>query len=796
MRQSIENKIRINAIVIYAIAALVCVGVIVYFYSLRNNAQSQKEQIEQYYGALSLTNELIHSVNLAQAEANLYVASKGANHFKLFRQQVEEVEGLINALDSLSGQAGHSRLLEEIGALLREKGHIVLALNKQFATYNPLDPINKKLQAYRPATLVDSLLAITTIQDTTISAPPRKSFWTRFAEVFSPDKTADTVITTKIVSADTLRITEAGKERLVSEMAGFAEEASINYTKQITAIERQVANLIAADHEISQQISTLLIKLQRYSIDAMLEGVQESERLIRKNYTVSVIGGSIALLLILVFILLIINDVNKGYAARKALEQANERTRQLMESRHRLLLAVSHDIKTPLNSILGYLELWQSGSAPAAQDKASMQNSGKHILALLNNLLEFSGLEQGSLTTTMHNFKVYELCSETAGMFAPLAGKKQLTLHSDFSFDRSLRVCSDALKIKQIIGNLLSNAIKYTPAGNIEFHVAYHNGCLHIRIGDTGAGIPAEKMNSLFQPFSRVEENNKYSEGSGFGLYVVKGLVELLEGTIAVDSAVGKGTTITVAIPAKETDEEETGFRKKNILVIDDDTSFLTMLKNMLAKLGHHAETRATASEFEQVLNNLPGYDAVLTDMEMGAFSGTEVRRKVKAAHPALPVIIMTARSDFDNTVAGKLGFDGFLQKPVTMDALAQLFGSRRDETFQAAALQQLFGNDTETIAHILQTFVDATGEHIAMLQSCVANNDFKTAQSVCHKMLPMFMQLGAEDITPTLKKMDASRVAGAGSYPQWRGSICDMLAKIEKFIGQIRESDLSGGAL
>jgi len=392
---------------------------------------------------------------------------------------------------------------------------------------------------------------------------------------------------------------------------------------------------------------------------------------------------------------------------------------------------VSHDIKSPLNSILGYLALMKSDP-----DVRSMQNSSEHILSMLENLLEFSNLEQGTLQKSMSDFNLRNLFEDIYDMFLPLAGQKALLL--SFSAD-NVRIQSDRVKLKQIVINLVSNAIKYTPNGAVAFEAIYDKNELEIKIKDTGVGIPAEKLPQLFMPFSRIEENNAVAEGTGLGMFVVKGLVELLGGKITIDSKVGEGTAITVTMPAERSRKTILQGVKK-IKVYDDDPVMLKMVSDMLLRLGH------------KVVDS--DCDLILTDMEMGDISGLDILHE---AAGDVPVVVMTGRADFSTQTATELGFDSFLAKPFTIESLREIVGN-------GELLDDFFGDNREEIMALFRT---ATEENLSILKQSLADNDFKQAQAVCHKMYPMFAQMGYP--TEELRQMDAHR---NNEYEGWQKDV------------------------
>ena len=204
--------------------------------------------------------------------------------------------------------------------------------------------------------------------------------------------------------------------------------------------------------------------------------------------------------------------------ARIDLIKEKQLTEKLMKSRHQLLLSVSHDIKTPLTSIMGYMDLWKSNetSETRKQQIQSAQNSGKYILTMLSNLLEFSRLEQHSKQLHISRFNLIELMEEVMGMFYPFAETKNLLLEFDSQLDKPFFVETDYTVLKQILSNLLSNAIKYTLEGSVQLSLQQDDTDKVIfTIIDTGIGIDEKDMPELFKPFSRIQNPLK-AEGSGF----------------------------------------------------------------------------------------------------------------------------------------------------------------------------------------------------------------------------------------------------------------------------------------
>jgi Signal transduction histidine kinase len=716
---SIESKIRFKAAGLYIIVGIAAASMLLYLYNLRNNIQAQKQEVESQHRSLALTNELIYAVGEAQSSVSLFVSTNDTLYIRKFGKQIHRIDLLIDTL-SETQPVGKAKLRQIKGLLSRQASNIT-ELNRQLNQPIPVAAISERIHSYKPQQ--EYTLRISYKKDTIYNTVKRKGFFGRLKEAFNPAKPRMTIINRQRI--DTIRLSNNDSKTILAEVDLMARKADLRYQENIKAIGLKVADLIASDREISSRISALLLQLHRQTFNSVLAAISHSEQEINKNYNVSRIGGTFALALILLFIILIFYDVNKG-------KEARDRIRQVMESRHKLLLSVSHDIKSPLGSILGYLELRQQ----QGEDIRSMKSSARHILALLENLLEFSSLEQGSLSVNQSDFSIYGICEEISQMFLPLAEAKKLSFSAESD---KVRVHSDLMKIKQIIINLVSNSIKYTRQGEVFLQMKYTDGNLTLTVADTGAGIPEDKLAEIYEPFTRVESNNSLANGSGLGMFVVKGLVDLLGGTIRVTSKVGEGTKVEVAIPCEQTEYFIKSGTKK-IAIYEDDPVVAQMVRDMLLKLGH------------KVVEQEP--DIILTDMEMGEITGLDIL----ASAGNIPVVVMTGHSDYTTDKAHALGFDGFLAKPFTLDALREIFGEGEKVE------EDLWGDDLE---EILEIFRASTADNFVLLKAALQENDFRTAQSICHKMLPMFAQLGYP--TEELRRMDARR---GETYEGWQADV------------------------
>lgn len=803
-----ESRVKRNAVIIYLLAAMLCIGMIYYIFNLKISIEHQKDNILRNEKILSLTNKLIEIVNNAQSYANLYTHSPSEQYKTFFNNSLSEISNLNDSITILYDENFNTRTLNEVINLLRKKEVIIDDINTQLNSFNPYKEIYEIIDNYRPKQQTTTVQ--TTKQDTIVYLPEKKGFFQRLSDVFYPDKSIDSLVLVSKTTIDTLK-SEDNSVGLLNEIQLHTEKGRKEYARQIKLVEKRYNDLILSDNKISKEISDLLIILHKQTLDSVINDIQNSENLINKNINLSIVLAIIALLLILTFIFLIFYDVKKVVAARKATEEAQKRTEEIMKSRHNLLLSVSHDIKAPLSSIIGYLELMQleNNSDKNRQKISSMRNSAEHILSLLTNLLNFSRLDQGKEAPIMSDFDINELCDELSLMFSPLANNKHLHFSYENSLNKNTFIKSDALKIKQIVSNLLSNAIKYTKEGKIVFKVNKNKNEIIFNISDDGIGIPQDKIKEIFKPFSRIDNKESLIEGNGFGLFVVKGLINLLNGNIEVESELNKGSHFIVSIPVEFVDNNNESIENQeikdyktdnnlNILVIDDDNTLLAVIESMLKKIGCSCDICQSSIDFENYCADLSRYDFILTDREMGAFSGLDVLNKIKNIDSEKKVILMTARSEYNKQVALEKGFDGYLRKPFSINDLVELLNaniyhnetqtneSKYQEDFPE--LCSLFENDNTSIENILRIFVQNTSDNLIIFNELINEDNFDKAVNLCHKIYPMFVQLGQKEAAEFLYKMDKSRGKDETSFPEWRDESIKFMGLADDLITLISE--------
>ena len=287
----------------------------------------------------------------------------------------------------------------------------------------------------------------------------------------------------------------------------------------------------------------------------------------------------------------------------------------------------------------------------------------------------------------------------------------------------------------------------------------------------------------------------------------MKGLLELLGGNINVMSELEKGSHFEISIPVKVVDKKPeltkettdnqilTTKKKLNILLIDDDNSLLTVVSAMLKKIGHCSDICRSYIEFNKYLTELDKYDLVMTDREMGTFSGNDVLKMIKNVDANKHVILMTARDEYSAKYAISEGFDGHIKKPFSIKNLATLLNDNwTEEECQRCEFSDdfpqlctMFDNDSNAIRDILNAFVESTSDNLVTLNDAITEHDFAKAQAVCHKMRPMFIQLEQKS-AEYLTDMDSRRGQDASTLPDWEEKGIEFMNQSDALLAMLAE--------
>lgn len=363
---------------------------------------------------------------------------------------------------------------------------------------------------------------------------------------------------------------------------------------------------------------------------------------------------------------------------RNELERQHARLEEAHALKNALIATLSHEFRTPLTSIFGYLQLIErrSGGEPTIHDALhAVRRNATYLFTLAENLLEYGRDESAAPLLNPVVVDLGALVRDLDAMFRPLAEEKGLEFRITLTLDESDDSLFDEVRLRQILVNLLSNAVRYTRHGEVAADIVWRNDALSAEIADTGIGIAVAYRESVFMPFNRG--GHAGSKGAGLGLSIVKRMVEQMKGSLTFDSEVGRGSRFRVVLPsakkrapASADDRIAPRFwlRGRSILIADDDPDIANLLEALLRDLGF--EVRAVGDAQSAVLESMARRpDVLLIDVELSGLSGNAAVYKLRSRGYTGRIVTLSATATADAREAAlRAGADHYLTKPLNVE--------------------------------------------------------------------------------------------------------------------------------
>lgn len=734
------------------------------------------------------------------------------NEYYHYLKAMKEVNASIDTLETILTDTLQQARLDTVRTLLQ---------NKQWNMYAVLEAMRNTPTDQIYQEQLDSLIAQ---QDSLLSTPhirrkvithhnsytihhKKKGFFKRLADVFAPGKEDSTQVSNVIQEeyTDTLDEVYSPIDTISSMITGIQHKVFQTRQKETEMLNTRISSLRVIGSGLSQRVNQLLENIEHDEQEAARTKLMQEEE-IRKEAAETMAKIAIAaFVLVLVFSIVIARDITRNNHYRRELEKAKSYAENLLVAREKLMLTITHDIKAPAGSIIGYIDLLIRLVNDRRQQfyLSNMKSSAQHLLALVTSLLDYHRLEAGKMDLHPVAFNPHELLTDIYNSFLPLAEKKQLQLDFKEKLPETLTLEGDPFRIRQIVENLLSNALKFTAAGGITLQAEYHGNQFMFCVSDTGCGMTASEQERIFKEFTRLS-SAQGQEGFGLGLSITRKLVELLLGRIDIESAPGKGSTFKVYMPLPSISPKPAPGSKEpaitlpkihlRIAIIDDDRIQMHLTEAMLHNAaeevkGFKVET-VCCEQPEELIEQLKNrtFDLVFTDIQMPAMNGFELLHHLRnqdfAQAQSIPVIAITARGDMNENDFLQKGFAGMLQKPfnqselkkVVKNALTHLTVSdnipdtlpvqkethetspHTDQPYNFSPLTAFSEDDPEAAKEILRTFAQETQKNMEKLQAAISNKDMEALCATAHKMLPTFLMIEAQKAIPLLKWLEQQR--------------------------------------
>lgn len=544
------------------------------------------------------------------------------------------------------------------------------------------------------------------------------TFFGRLADAFRRSRSDTTATTVDTVAAGTdsirQRIDLAEPVAEVLTDVGRAEENMRRDRRD--RIRRRSEALLAAGMQLTERTERLMDDIGRAETHRMrLQAVRNGDN--RREATVRVwLLAALAVAVATVSFVFVWRDNRRAERYRRSLDEARRRAENLLQQRERLLLTVSHDIKSPVAAISGFTELLMphvSGDRPRAF-LGNIRSSALHLLRLVGALLDYHRLEQGRVEVRSVSFSPAQLVADCVESFRLRAEEKGLAIAYSCATTMPPTCLGDAFRIRQIAENLIGNAVKYTDSGRVTVTADVSSGRFLLTVADTGRGMTEEESRRIYDAFTRLP-GAQGVDGVGLGLSITRELVTLLDGTIGLDTAPGRGSTFTVSIPVSvpaaaasasapsslsssassapssslspssslyssspsaTAGPALSGHRR--VLAVDDDALQLQLLREMVSSLSASRWEVVTCSDVDGMWSAVATgrFSMLFTDIEMPAMNGFEIAARLGDAVPAgcrLPVVAMTAHDAISDDDFLRAGFAACLHKPFTAAELTEV---------------------------------------------------------------------------------------------------------------------------
>ena len=792
----------------YVILIAVCVLSVGYVYRAVVRFSTSDGSYSLLHTKRNVVGQTLYHLYQAESYGQLMIAGYKSYEAR-YKRELRTVRGYIDSLRDLTGEQDslQTMRLDSIERLLGDKERRTMNLRRTIRSAGTASLLDKNIrELLGPADstgnmdsvvrAVDTAVLRTVLQDTVALPRRKRNFFRRFADLFSPPEEEPNIIISRhervvdslpaVAVKDTIAVVlRTLQDRVTSDRIGIYDRAW-----------NEGMRLRYSNELVNTKIYRLIMDFEAEDTAFVMDRIERTEAIRRRSSLTLGVIAIAAVVLMLLFVAILWRDINRGNRYRRELEQANRDNEALLAAREKLMLAITHDIKAPLGSVMGYIDLLSrlTTDKREALYLQNMKGSSEHLLALVNSLLDFYRLDINKVDVDKVAFCPAQLFGTIRDGFAAQAGAKGIGLALDIEPAAEGEVTGDPFRIRQIADNLISNALKFTDEGSVTIRVDVVQGRLVFSVRDTGRGIGREEKERIFHEFVRLRSAQGV-DGFGLGLSIVDRLVKLLEGTISLESRLGEGSKFIVSVPVGAAVR---GASRKpvpaeappqavcpgaRVLLIDDDPLQLEMTAAMCRQAGMGAEC-CQYPEYAAKLVAEGAFDVVLTDIQMPSADGFGVLAAVRGVNPALPVVAVSARGEMDAGDFAARGFAGCLRKPFTANELIAVLnavcgdGRIREPDgnipvaeaapgggVDFASLTAYAGDDAAAARGILESFAEQGAANCLVLEGALAGGDVAALRAIAHKMLPIFTMLGAADVAAALRTAES-----------WEGPMTDGL--------------------
>ena len=756
-----------------ALAALVVVvGWILYtenrtFSSTENKLASENNKI------LKVSN-LLSNMYKTESFSRITIQSNSEIDFQNYLNQTDSLKSEIDSLKNLINNNYQITLLDSVKMLLSKKTANIQELRIIKNQANDDEAVQKAIKkiTYMEGTL-RKLNLNDFFKDPSSLKDYEKKVYSDFVDYMNQNIPSDSTNTLSQKALDSM---------LIASKAALSDVVRRTSKKQ-ESLNIQENELLQNELSISEQLRKILSIIEREIIINTTKSNTEKEAALNKTNEVVTIAAGVGFVLTIFFSILILSDFSKTQSYKNQLEIANSKTETLLKNREQLISTVSHDLKTPLSTIVGYAELLGNSDLNNKQSyyTKNIKGSSEYISQLVQDLLDFTQIEAGKISIENIPFSLKETINEVGKSIHSVYEQKNLELILAIDKKFQQRIMGDSFRLRQVLTNLIGNAFKFTENGYIKIEALISGQHVIIRVEDSGIGIEKDKQQLIFEEFTQANDGieKKYG-GTGLGLTISKKMVEILGGKLSLQSEFGKGSIFEITLPLQFEDatfkkEKITALPKPNNLtaiVIDDDVNLLNLTVEVLKQHHYNVMHFTDAREALETIKTKK-FDFIVTDIQMPKMDGFSFLETLKNStfYQNQPIIAVTGRTDFGEHVYKNAGFTTALRKPYSPKILLNVIHSVFNNTeillddeviengekqlYSLTSLKAFLPDEDQALKEVLGSFITSSKENLLQLEIAFSEKNWDTFKETAHKMYPMFKQINADEIATILEDFE-----------------------------------------
>jgi signal transduction histidine kinase/CheY-like chemotaxis protein len=825
--EPVKVKVFMGYLTLFVLASLIVW--VIYSEILQNT--TEKSDVNPSNNKFLYINNILTNLYQAEGLERSYAITGQKIHYRDYLKLMDKITLQIDTLAAKLNNPIQQMHTDSIKKLLKIKQENVIELA---SIKKKNTPSERYQQAIRKLEIVNDTISdpikvyknIVTNRDTVYTKQKKKKFFQRLINVFAAQEQPDSnlhIKTTQSVQIDSLVSPVNTIDTITSYVTAIVTEMRNETMAAEQRLNKKEQEILSNDLTLTVQLRQMLTNVEKEELISSYQRVRIQESSLQKTTRQIIMVGAFALLTLIFFLVNILRDITKSQHYRQSLEKAKAYSESLLKSKEQFMLSLTHDLKSPLSSIIGFTELMENDEHVLPVHHKYLQHISKaseHIRKLVNDLLDLARLETGKLTIESLPLNLKSLVEDIVDGFKPQALAKNIDLQLEFNIHKTVNYLSDPVRITQILGNLISNAIKFTEQGKVEVRISaklFSSKVDHVRMDiiDTGIGISKENVQLIFEQFARVTNNKQY-EGTGVGLTITQKIIHLMHGSIHLESTPGEGSHFTVMLPLQITEQmvelpamannanahpaiASTG--KRVVWIIDDDETLLEMTSSVLKSIG--LQVQAFNDPQKALASFSKGCaDLFIMDIQMPGMNGVELLKRIQEKNEGAVTAI--AISGMDAGQNASLGFSAFLQKPFHPQTLIDVVSgehigfhenNRRElltspgiNGYNLEQLEAFAAGDQESFREILSSLIHTGKENIALFRQYIESENNDAISALSHKMLTLFRQMEATDIVELLSRLEqANSTQNNPQYYLW-GKLA--LEKIEALLQAIERDE------